>query len=442
MLTNYSRLWQYQFVILALILCCFINQIFSEKINEWKKTTKKEKNNYEKLYGLKKKHDINSTHLALEINYNEIIEDNTDDIDDDIDDKNNLIFKSEKIPVKFWEIDDKEKLTDQHIQNNTESSYHIIDIASSSVNFSFYDQLNRNEKSIYDILYSSSSKSNPNTKIKISVNGVTDIKAYIENLTISAERIFTILVYEHPELWWIGNYQITLYETDKSTKYSLVFVILPEGSLFADYTSDNIMALNNEIESVKEEIMKQINNLNITTPYAIMRYIHDYLIIKIVYTLDERYLHIRTLYGSLVENRCVCEGYAEAFQYLAHQYDINCIIGRSSTHEWNFVEMNGKWYIVDVTFDDPFNNNQNTPSGSNDNLRTDYFLIGTDHVFKSGKPYSKDVDHILINSAYSELNMVYYPEIEAKDYKPTSEELDELELLNFSDIIIGKYYYY
>ena len=52
----------------------------------------------------------------------------------------------------------------------------------------------------------------------------------------------------------------------------------------------------------------------------------------------------------------VCEGYAEAFQYLGtiHGLDVICLGGfsRSIAHEWNYVKINGLWYGVDSTWDD------------------------------------------------------------------------------------------
>jgi len=184
----------------------------------------------------------------------------------------------------------------------------------------------------------------------------------------------------------------------------------------------------------KSDIMDQIENLKLTTKYAILRYIHDYLITKIVYTLDENMIHIRTIYGALVESKCVCEGYAEAFQYLAQQYGINCIIARSSVHEWNFVEMDGKWYVVDVTYDDPIIGNKIIPSGYNDNLQIDYFLTGTDHEIEYHSKYSNDPDHILVYSGYSEKVLVSYPDIEKEDYSPSELELQELELIDLTNI--------
>jgi len=82
--------------------------------------------------------------------------------------------------------------------------------------------------------------------------------------------------------------------------------------------------------------MENISKLGLNSTYSKLRYIHDYLVTRNVYTLDEGRRHIRNIYGILVEEKGVCASYAEAFQYIAQQYGIECIIAFSLTHEWNF----------------------------------------------------------------------------------------------------------
>ncbi|OUM65667.1 hypothetical protein PIROE2DRAFT_7249 [Piromyces sp. E2] len=335
--------------------------------------------------------------------------------------KNETIFTSEKIPEAL------QQRIENEVNYNTDPN-----IVISSDKFNFYDQLNTNEKQIYDILYNSSIKPQPDLDINVIVSGVTDVYAFIDELVISAERIFTVLSYENPKLWWIGTYQFVVLSTQYLDQYVVNFLTIPEDSSFYCYNSTDIYYLNQEIEDKKTEIMNNISNLNITTPYAIIRYLHDYFITNIIYTLDDNKKHIRTLYGALVENECVCEGYAEAFQYLAHQYGINCIVARSSTHEWNFVELNNKWYILDITYDDPMVNGEHAPSGSNDNLRLDYFLIGTDDKVTKNLKYSEDINHILIYSGFSDKEMVTYPKIEKTYYIPTDLEINEVFSLDLA----------
>ena len=64
-------------------------------------------------------------------------------------------------------------------------------------------------------------------------------------------------------------------------------------------------------------------------------------------------------YGMLVKGYGVCLGYATSFQLLMELAGIECITvigaayGSSEDHAWNMVRLDGEWYCVDVTWDDP-----------------------------------------------------------------------------------------
>lgn len=58
-------------------------------------------------------------------------------------------------------------------------------------------------------------------------------------------------------------------------------------------------------------------------------------------------------YGALVTGKAVCEGYAKAYKKIMDALGIECIIVANNTHGWNMVKIDGKYYHVDVTSDDP-----------------------------------------------------------------------------------------
>lgn len=86
-----------------------------------------------------------------------------------------------------------------------------------------------------------------------------------------------------------------------------------------------------------------------------------------------------TAEGALVNKLAVCQGYAEAFSLLCHKAGIQTEMvygiadnGQSrESHAWNIVRIDGVWYQIDATWDDPIT--QNTAGGAN--LRYSYFLI-------------------------------------------------------------------
>ena len=64
-------------------------------------------------------------------------------------------------------------------------------------------------------------------------------------------------------------------------------------------------------------------------------------------------------YGLLVEGYGICLGYATSFQLLMDLAGVECItvvgasFGSTSDHAWNMVRLEGEWYCVDPTWNDP-----------------------------------------------------------------------------------------
>lgn len=88
-------------------------------------------------------------------------------------------------------------------------------------------------------------------------------------------------------------------------------------------------------------------------------YLHDQLAKTVIYAEAD---HAHNAYGALVEGTAVCEGYAEALQYLLQRAGIQSFIaigasinpstGTSESHAWNYVRIGGKYYHTDLTWDD------------------------------------------------------------------------------------------
>lgn len=69
---------------------------------------------------------------------------------------------------------------------------------------------------------------------------------------------------------------------------------------------------------------------------------------------------IHTSYGALVNGESVCEGYAKSFKAVMDRLGIPCVCvsgyaaategGNLQPHMWNYVQTDGMWYAVDVTY--------------------------------------------------------------------------------------------
>ncbi len=51
-----------------------------------------------------------------------------------------------------------------------------------------------------------------------------------------------------------------------------------------------------------------------------------------------------SLYGCLVDKKCVCEGYSDAFHTLARMVGLLCVTSSNSTHQWDYVRIDGEWW--------------------------------------------------------------------------------------------------
>lgn len=82
--------------------------------------------------------------------------------------------------------------------------------------------------------------------------------------------------------------------------------------------------------------------------------IHDRIIASCEYSLNFG-PNCYNMYGVLVENSAVCEGYTMAYKYLLDQVGIQSFYCSSEKldHAWNIVILDGEAYHVDNTWDDP-----------------------------------------------------------------------------------------
>lgn len=104
------------------------------------------------------------------------------------------------------------------------------------------------------------------------------------------------------------------------------------------------------------------------------------------------YLAAHSAYSAIVpgdEFEPVCEGYSYAFKLLCNEFGINCIcVGGTSSHisgggghMWNYVQIDGKWYLVDLTNVD---NDTDDPSLYNYSM---FFMNNDDESSYTLDPY-------------------------------------------------------
>ncbi len=156
------------------------------------------------------------------------------------------------------------------------------------------------------------------------------------------------------------------------------------------YTQDEINEINNKVDKILSENVN--NNM---PPKEKIRAIHDYIIdhteydkLKYENKNDDTYKS-NTAYGVLIEGYGTCNGYADAMEIFLDKMNIINYKISNEEHIWNLVYLDGKWYHLDLTWDDPI---------SDININRDtYFLISTKTLEKIN-----DGTHTFDKNIYSE----------------------------------------
>lgn len=95
------------------------------------------------------------------------------------------------------------------------------------------------------------------------------------------------------------------------------------------------------------------------TDWQLALSVHNYIIQHIAY--DQTY-EMKTGYDGLVNGTTVCNGYATLYMDVMNRLGIPCQMvicedtGDGEGHGWNLIQLDGQWYHVDLTWDDPMPN--------------------------------------------------------------------------------------
>ncbi|MGN0643026.1 MAG: transglutaminase domain-containing protein [Huintestinicola sp.] len=139
-----------------------------------------------------------------------------------------------------------------------------------------------------------------------------------------------------------------------------------------NYSVSQIKEMKEEIEAAAEKILSAVTPE--MSDYEIVKYIHDYVIKSCVYSESA---DMNSIYGCLVTKKALCQGYAHTFSYLCSRLGIeSCtVLGvASEEHMWNMVKMDGDWYHIDLTWDDP------DRASFPDSVRYDYFGLTDERI--------------------------------------------------------------
>lgn len=115
------------------------------------------------------------------------------------------------------------------------------------------------------------------------------------------------------------------------------------------------------------------------TPEEIALSVHDRLALMSRY--DES-LEKNTAYDLLIDGTTVCAGYTVLYQDILNRAGVPCVSVSSEAmeHTWNLVQLNGQWYHVDLTWDDPTPDVYGT-------VKHTYFLLNDAQISGGDRPH-------------------------------------------------------
>lgn len=180
------------------------------------------------------------------------------------------------------------------------------------------------------------------------VEGITERETPI-TLSISATKNELANAYAALLVTSAGNmlYMPREYTYNYNVETGLVLDVQINYSVSAEQAVEMNIAVRDKADEILSGITPEMSQTDIVA------YFHDTIITSCEYSETD---NSDNVYGCLVEGKAVCEGYSRAMQYLCGLADVRCIIVTGvadEDHMWNMVEIDGQWYHIDLTWDDP-----------------------------------------------------------------------------------------
>lgn len=220
----------------------------------------------------------------------------------------------------------------------------------------FPDAHAENQQSLYQIMQQSCLN-----------NQQVDISAFALNED-SLDAAYCALQYSGALPWYVSSYQYTYSDS----------TILTFSPIYYDEAQYDYARYEQAVAELLHEAV-----FDGMSQWQMALAVHDALIANSIY--DES-LEKNTSYDILVNSTGVCAGYAMAYLDIMTRLGIQCrfVVSDEMNHAWNLVKIDGNWYHVDLTWDDP-------APDSYGMVRHEYFLL-TDAQMLEKEHYGWDTD--------------------------------------------------
>lgn len=229
----------------------------------------------------------------------------------------------------------------------------------------YYNSLDEYSKAIYNALeknIENLKQGNYRVNIDYDFNALLNDANGSKELENSYHDAVNALNLDVPHLFYIDFSKMSLSIEKTTTLFNTTYKLYIDSDKLPNYFADGFNT-SEEVSTAVNQITNAKNGAKMGvagSDYFKARKLHDWIIDNMEY--DGGSSQKATVYGALVEKKGVCESYARTYKYILDEFGIENILvtgkatnssGKTEDHMWNYIKLNGKWYAVDVTWDDP-----------------------------------------------------------------------------------------
>ena len=216
-----------------------------------------------------------------------------------------------------------------------------------------------------------------------------------------------------------------------------------DSSLLSSYLAED--------ESQNKEVMKVVDDFIYKyikpemTDFEKEIIIIKYLVANTTYDEDEEFNDTPNItdsykaYGALVNGKATCSGYAKAFDLIAKKCNLSTIVvtgnainskGIDAPHAWNQIYLDGEWYNVDVTWEDPATNLE---VGFNQLFNN--YINGTDADFSVN--HFRENGHTCTATKYGKNTVAYYLNTGMVDFNADVDSIRKLYVAQVGELVLA-----
>lgn len=157
------------------------------------------------------------------------------------------------------------------------------------------------------------------------------------------EKAYECVMADYGELFWFSGYQ---YNTYSNFDQIIGLEFMPTYI----YTEQEREELQQQVDMVADTWLAEVPAD--ASDYEKTKFVYETLIEQVDY--DTKSENNQNILSVFIGKKTVCQGYADATQYLLHQLGIPAIVvtgtAGGENHAWNLVNLDGEYYYIDTTW--------------------------------------------------------------------------------------------